>query len=1186
MAMSDLPETKKLIGETTARQMRAATPGLSAWVSANAGSGKTHVLSQRVVRLLMDGTAPSAILCLTYTKAAAAEMSLRIFKILSEWTSLDDVSLNAKLTELEGRPPSRDKLLHARRLFAAALETPGGLKIQTIHAFCEAILHRFPLEANVAGHFQVLDDDAAKQMLEDARRLIINSSANEKETDLARAVSNILSIAGEHGFDQLIGQFINARHALSSFLQRAETVGGVRIQLATELDISPDQTEDELIMNLWPLPSMSDEQIDLYYDLAHERKNKTPKDLAQSLKTARSERSPTLRYEILKSGFLTKAGKPRSMSKAVNADLLDAMPDLMQMLSDVAEHILNIEDLIKRRHCLDASEQALVIAKHFIEAFEGLKRRQAMLDYDDLIIQTANLFQKSGAGSWVHYKLDKGIDHILIDEAQDTSPSQWNVVQSLAREFYRGLSAREVERTIFAVGDEKQSIYSFQGAQPERFDYERRQTSRRAENSANDFDSIALRVSFRSTAEILDMVDLVFGDDSASKGLSFSGEAIIHETVRQNAPGRVELWEMLAKQKKDQSEDWLQPFDSVSETDPVNLLAQQISTTLEKWVGKEQIEDQKTGQLRPISAGDILILVRKRDAFVPTLIRTLKSQTDIPVAGTDRLRLTDHIAVQDLIALGRTLLLKDDDLSLASVLKSPFFNISEDQLFELCAKRDQNTSVWQNLCYLALSDDVWEKIKVKIEYVDALSQRLSVHDFYQHVLGPIGGRQIYLNRMGHEVSDVLDGFLDAALDHDMNALPGLQSFLAKLDQSKQEIKREQEQGVDAVRIMTVHASKGLEAPIVFLVDPGSSAFHTSHAATLRPISDDSDQQSLPKGFLWVPTGKLENSKSALLKDKQKELAEEEYRRLLYVGLTRAADRLIVCGYRGVREASSLTWHGLVSNGFERAQSETVKEIHNKFGQLEWKAKHYSRDIAERSIDTLPTIMNEKRSAIERPECLDILVKKSRSLPRPLIPSGAHAILDEEDITSPLNSPFHKSDSPSINALEYGKAIHRLLQVLPEMKPEDWETQSLGYLRNALPNLSAEAYSGIINNMIGLLNDVEFAPLFHGGGASEFSIMGNINVAGEERMVSGRIDRIAVLEDKVLIIDYKTNSNPPTELADVPTTYINQMAIYRAVLQPLYPDRSIRAALLFTRAPRLITVSDEYLEQALSRLSSN
>lgn len=1183
--MSDLPVSEKLIGETTARQMRAATPGLSAWVSANAGSGKTHVLSQRVVRLLMNGTAPSAILCLTYTKAAAAEMSLRIFKILSEWTSLDDTALEAKLTDLEGRPPSNEKLLHARRLFAAALETPGGLKIQTIHAFCEAILHRFPLEANVAGHFQVLDDEAAKQMLEDARRLIVNSAANDDGSVLAQAVSSVLSVAGEHGFDQLISQLIHTRHVVSGFLKTAEMTDGVRSQLAAGLEISPDQSEEELIANLWPLPSMSDEHIDLYFELAHEGKNKTPKDVAQYLNSAKQETLPSSRYETLKSGFLTKAGKPRSMSKAVNADLLDVMPDLEQMLSDVAEHILNIEDLTKRRHCLDASEQALTIAKHFIEAFEGLKRRQAMLDYDDLIIQTANLFQKSGAGSWVHYKLDKGIDHILIDEAQDTSPNQWNVVQSLASEFYSGLTAREVERTIFAVGDEKQSIYSFQGARPERFDFERRQTSKRAANSAKDFDSIALRVSFRSTPEILDMVDLVFDDEMAKKGLSFSGEDIIHETVRQRAPGRVELWDMLAKQKKEQSDDWLAPFDSVSETDPVNLLAQQISKTLESWVGKEFIEDHKTGQLRAITAGDILVLVRKRDAFVPTLIRTLKSQTNIPVAGTDRLRLTDHIAVQDLISLGRVLLLKEDDLSLSAVLKSPFFNVSEEQLFELCAKRDLEISVWGNLCQLAQSDEFWDEIKIKIEHFDTLSQRLSVHDFYQHVLGPVGGRQIYLNRMGHEVSDVLDGFLDAALDHDMNALPGLQSFLAKLDQSKLEIKREQEQGVDAVRIMTVHASKGLEAPIVFLVDPGSAAFHTSHAATLRPVPDDFDQQGPPKGFLWVPTGKLENSKSALLKAKQEELSEEEYRRLLYVGLTRAADRLVVCGYRGVREASSLTWHGLVKDGFDRAAPETIQEIHNEFGQLNWRVKRYSREVDDRVIDT-PVPFKEKKHAIERPKCLAMPVKKSRSLPRPLIPSGAHTIIDEENVTSPLNSPFYKPDSFSSNALEYGKAVHRLLQILPEMKSEEWKNQSIGYLQNALPDLSFETYEEIADNIIDLLNDAEFAPLFHGGGASEFSIMGNIKVAGEDRMVSGRIDRIAVLKDKILIVDYKTNSNPPVDLAGVPTSYINQMAIYRAVLQPLYPDKPIRAALLFTREPRLITVSDDYLERALSQLSSN
>jgi ATP-dependent helicase/nuclease subunit A len=1186
--MNELTERTQLIGETTSKQMKAAQPDLSAWVSANAGSGKTHVLSQRVVRLLLNGTPPSAILCLTYTKAAAAEMSLRIFKILSDWTKMDDPTLQQALFKLEDQRPTEVTLSKARKLFASALETPGGLKIQTIHAFCESLLHRFPLEANVAGHFQVLDDIAARGFFDETRRLILTRAAKGEDQNLMQAIDVILDNGGETGLEGLLDQVISNRHALPEFLDYANSNSGVRQSLAEQLDITSDASEDDYIAQIWPIPLFSGERIEMYYSRALDGKNATPKKFAQCLMDAKNTVNPSRRLEILSEGFLTKAGTPRSVGNAASKDILEFMPDITEALEGVVEHIEHIGDLIKRKACLDVTEQALYVAKSFIDLFEGMKRRQAMLDYDDLIIQSANLFKKGGAGPWVHYKIDQGIDHILVDEAQDTSPNQWSVIQSLAGEFYTGLSSRETERTMFAVGDEKQSIYSFQGARPERFDKERRDTSKRAKDAAKNFESIALRVSFRSTLEVLDMVDLVFADADSKRGLSYTDDLISHQTVRQHAPGQVELWPAIIKPLKSDDEDWLAPYDAVSDIDPVTKLSQKIAQVLTKWIGVETILDHKTNELRKIKAGDILVLVRKRDAFVPKLMRTLKTTTNIPVAGADRLKLTDHIAIQDLIALGKTALLREDDLSLTALLKSPFFNLSEDQIYDLCIDRGEGICVWQSLEQSAAQDAFWHNILVRLMHFETLARRSSVHDFYSLMIGREGARQIFLNRLGHEVTDVLDEFLAAALDHDQNGMPGLQTFLANLESLKPEIKREQEHGVDAVRIMTVHASKGLEAPIVFLVDPGSAAFHSSHMSKLRMLDGKEHQDHLPKSPVWLPTSKFENSQTKAYKTAAENMAEEEYRRLLYVGLTRAADRLVVCGYRGSTNPTKPTWHMLVEQGFNRAEPEMICDVSYDLDDQNdepWDIKRFIRpNIADQSLPVDKTLSQERTNYI-RPVALDKPVPKTDKLPRPLVPSGASAIIDGEDQMAPKQSPFSSSKPSGASSLEYGKAVHRMLQVFPTISSSEWEKQGLNYLSRALPTLDADEQHNMITSIIAVLKDTDFAPIFTEESASEFSIMGTLDVKGQERIVSGRIDRMVILEDKILIVDYKTNFKAPDHISEIPQVYIRQLAIYRAVLQPLYPDKPIEAGLLYTRVPALFALKGELLDQAMENLSS-
>ncbi|SOE16996.1 DNA helicase/exodeoxyribonuclease V subunit A [Hoeflea halophila] len=1183
--------SQAIISDTTLRQNRAATPTLSAWVSANAGSGKTHVLARRVIRLLLRGARPSAILCLTYTKAASAEMSNRIFKTLGEWVRLDDAALAERITELEGRPAEPHQLVRARRLFATALETPGGLKIQTIHAFCEAVLHRFPLEANIPGHFNVLDDQKAAELLAEARRHLMSSQSFENHPELARAVTEALDVGGEAGFDKLISGLYARRREYIAFDAMAKTATGAEALIRQALGLAPEDNETALVKTSWPLEALPVEYLRAVHEFAESAKSASKAyNFSFGLLTAGSEPDPDTRLDLLRQVFFTKSGAPAKLGTVASKSVLERFPDLTDRVAAAQEQIIAVFDKLARLHMLSASVTVFHLARRYLGEFERLKTRQALLDYDDLIGATEALLSKSGASAWVHYKLDQGIDHVLVDEAQDTAPLQWNVIGALSDEFFAGEGARPATRTLFAVGDEKQSIYSFQGARPERFAEERGRIAKLAKAMDAEFEQVSLRVSFRSSTEVLKLVDHVFASADALRGIGSADEPVIHETVRLQAPGLVEIWPMIAREQTGDEDDWTAAFDEVPESAPAAQLARRIADVLRHWVGKEMIEDQKSRKIRPVAPGDVLVLVRKRDGFVPTLLRTLKATTDIPVAGADRLRLTDHIAVQDLIALGRFVLLSDDDLSLAALFKSPLLGLDEDDLFLLTSQRPDGMSVWRRLRDLAETDPRFETAVAKLKRWSSRAAQLPPHDFFASLLGPDGGRRAYLARLGHEVGDVLDEFLGLTLDHEQAGLPGLQSFLAMLETDTPEIKREMEGQSGAVRIMTVHAAKGLEAPIVFLVDSGGEAFQHSHQPRLLLLPPRPGSDEPPSVPVWLPDKGHENEAIAPVREKMREQAEEEYRRLLYVGLTRAADRLVVCGYRGIREVRTPTWHSLASAGLERAADGepdyTVSDVVYQAVTEPFEARRFCRT---RVAEPVATSRGPQASAFAATTPVSGIhipaapLPPPARLPRPLAPSGVSAVL-EDSAELATRSPFAGGHAGSTAALERGSMIHRLLHVLPGVPAAERQAVLTRYLARALPGEQEESRQIIESQVLSVLQDPAFAPIFDAPGEAEVSVMGTLRVAGEERAVSGRIDRIALDGDRVLIVDYKTGLAPqPGE--QPPSGHVSQLAIYRALLSPLYPGRRIDAALVYVSGPQLIEIPGPVLDQALSGLDA-
>jgi ATP-dependent helicase/nuclease subunit A len=1179
--LADLPEGDDpgtWIGWTTIQQSLASDPARSAWVSANAGSGKTHVLTQRVVRLLLAGARPSAILCLTYTKAAASEMSNRVFERLAEWATLPDEELTARITEVEGETPDLFKLNDARRLFAKALETPGGLKIQTIHAFCEALLHQFPLEANVAGHFSVLDDRAASTLLADARRSLLTATTPEEDADLAEAFAHVLDLADEAGLEGLLREIVANRNAIRRFTSAAEQKAGVDHLLRASLGLSADDTELGIAEQYWPLPGLSGPTLDRYLSLADVKGGSKAQEIAYGLRLAARERDPAERAEVLEKVLLTSKSEPKSDGQFFVKAMLAEAPELADAVATARDHVVLCRDRLKLMRMYRATRAALLLADRLNRDYEDLKKRRSQLDFEDLITRTADLLTRSGVGPWIHYKLDQGIDHILVDEAQDTSPIQWSVIQSLAEDFFSGASARPTLRTLFAVGDEKQSIYSFQGARPERFSEESDRTRRRVTAGGQAFSPVRLPLSFRSTEDILSAVDHVFTVPGNARGLSATGEAVVHRSSRIGHPGAVDVWEMVVPEVAPRDEDWTAPFDATPESAPAAILARRIAHTIAGLVGRETIIEK--GKKRDIEAGDILVLVRKRDAFVNALTRALKRRDNIPVAGADRLVLTSHIAVQDLLALGRFLLLPQDDLSLMAVLKSPLFDLSEDEVFSIAALRGENETCWQHL--QKFSTEGHSRLMTAVERLKtfmALSKSFSVHDFYARVLGSHSGRRQFLARLGTEVSDILDEFLTFALDHETSGLPGLQSFVSTLELEAPVVKREQDKGRNEVRIMTVHASKGLEAPIVFLVDGGSKSFTHTHLPKLRLLESATGDVPVP---VWVPVSALANSLTQADANRIQGQAEEEYRRLLYVGMTRAADRLIVCGYRGVRQNPD-TWHMIISSAIgedlDRCTPATFDGPDGEWQGLKWRVARIDRAFQPVEKAERPTAGGILPAELALP------LPPQRHLPRPLSPSGVGTIIDDEADDLLVASPLFTDKGRSDRSLERGRVTHRMLQMLPDISPEDQSDAARRYAERTARFWPQAEREALVAGVLTLISQPEMQAVFSAHGQAEVSIMGTLAIGQQTFAVSGRIDRLAVLDDHVVILDYKTNRLPPKSAAQIPFAHRAQLTIYREILAPLYPGKRIDCVLVYTEDASIHTLAESTLASALAELKT-
>jgi ATP-dependent helicase/nuclease subunit A len=1120
----------------TQRQADASDPNRSAWVAANAGSGKTHVLAQRVIRLLLSGVDPARILCITFTKAAAANMANRVFDDLRAWTLLEDDALDAAMGRAGLKRIEAKDRQRARQLFALALETPGGLKVYTIHAFCTQLLHLFPFEANVAARFEVLDETTEHQMLEKLSLEVMLKAAEAPDSALGRALAQAVLAAADMTFRDMVREAIRARDKLTRWVESAGGVPQTMAQLSQILGLAPDDSlakVDAAMFNDSLIPNSEWAVV----GAAFSGGSKT--DMEQG---TRFHALATLNGTELLDTYLDifcTSKREKTRERIATSAMQTNHPDLCRRLHAERDRVWSMVQRKRAIETRDRSSALFTIAYAVIARFRAEKDRQGLLDYEDLIDKTLELLKDERA-AWVHYKLDRGIHHVLIDEAQDTSPKQWEIVKALVSEFFAGAGTHDRPRTIFAVGDEKQSIFSFQGAAPREFAEMRTYFEGLHAKAQLDFVPTEFKHSFRSGANVLEAVDKVFFPPAAHAGLTAHPEAPVHEALPDAAPGFVEIWELAKSDERNDPEPWDAPFDVQTATSGVVKLAKRIAGTVAAW--------RRQGRL----AKDVLILVRRRGALFEAIIRALKNEK-VPVAGADRLVLTEHIAVMDLMVLADALLLPEDDLALATVLKSPLFGLDDDELFKLAWNR--KGSLRSSL--RAQRPD----LAAQLDALNAEARELSPFAFYADLLGAGQGRKKILSRLGHEANDALDEFLNLALDYERVETPSLQGFIAWLRSAQAEVKRDMEMARDEVRVMTVHGAKGLEAPIVVLADTTTPP-QGWHPPRLLPLPPDALVWAGAKGNDVGPMGA---AREAALND-----VRDEYRRLLYVAMTRAAQRLIICGTEGVNKKPEGCWYDLV---FDALSPVATEEPADDGDGTVWRYQKSAPDAERPAPPAMPSA-----SPIILPEWL--LRDAPREMPQSIMISPSSAYDEQRaEQTLPERGKIERS-----LALTRGRLVHRLMQSLPDIAPERRMKAATDYLARAAKEFTAGEREVIAEQVLAILDSPRFAALFALGSRAEVPIVGRLRRDSKPPLVvSGQIDRLVVTDKDVLIADYKTNRPVPKK---PPEAYVRQLALYRAVLSRLYPGKTIRAALVWTEVPDIMEISGSALDASLANLISS
>jgi ATP-dependent helicase/nuclease subunit A len=1121
----------------TGDQAAASRPDAHVWLSASAGTGKTQVLAARVFRLLLRGVDPGAILCLTFTKAGAAEMAGRINRRLAAWVRMKDEPLGADLLAL-GEQPTPELRAHARTLFAKVLDAPGGgIRISTIHGFCQSLLAAFPMEAGLVPGFRPLEAREEAVLAREALAEMLVAAEAEGRTAPVETIGALSVRLGEGGAEAFLLACAKASRAMASL----PAGDGVKPFIRRALDLPPGDIEAAIA------EACSDAAFDHgSLDTVGGMNSSwgTGKGLERAaIVSAWLDRSPGERAKLLAELHLVWAradGTLRSFTKG-QAPQEDGYADMATALHG---HCAELLAMRARAGFADLLADALIVGRDYAAAYARAKRRLGAVDFDDLIQRTVVLLQQDGIGAWVRYKLDRTTEHILIDEAQDTNLDQWTIVDALAEEFFVGEGARgATTRTLFTVGDFKQAIFGFQGTDPLTFRWAERRFAQKAieardpaTGEGTDFERLSLTHSFRSTRPVLEFVDAAVAT-IGEPGLGAIGELEVHAS-EVPGPGRVTLWPPITAGDGADGEDeegWV--------GDATRLLATRIAREVRHWLDTRAPLASKGRAIRP---EDVMILVKRRGELASLLVARLYAE-GVPVAGVDRLRLNAPLAVQDLLAAIRFVLQPDDDLSLASLLVSPLIGWSQDALMAAAAPK-RNGSLWRHL----RATEPRERL-AELDVMLAGADLTTPYQFLEGLLsGPLDGRRKLLRRLGQEARDPIEELLNAALDFETMATPSLQRFLDWFDRGDVEIVRDPSAPLDAVRVMTAHGAKGLQAPVVILadatVDPGAAP---RGILGWQPLKGDA---KLP---IFRPRAAERGGPlaDAMAESEQRDL--EEHWRLFYVAATRAEEQLLIAGALGPRAngvAPEASWYAAAERAMtalSAAEEDGVRHFEGIRPQSPIAVRAAAPAAGDRAVP-LPDWARRQAPVEARP-------------PRPLSPSA----LGDDDVADPPPSPAMRA------AAERGRLLHALFERLPPVAPSARAAAAERWLAGPGGVADPAERRSIVETVLAVLGDPNFAPLFGPGSLAEAPITA---VIGDGVVVAGTIDRLLVGEDSIRLVDFKTGRRTPATLDAVPVYHLRQMAAYAAALAAIFPGRPIEAALLYTAGPTLFTLPQALLDR--------
>lgn len=1142
-------------------QADAARPEASAWVEANAGSGKTKVLIDRVARLLLKRVEPDSILCVTYTKAAASEMQSRLFERLGGWCVMDADKLTDDLAKLEGRARedyTAEEIGRARELFAKALETPGGLRIETIHAFCGRVLRRFPLEAGIAPGFHELDENDSRDLWDDAFRAM-GRRVVRGDAKLVEAARTAAEAGGGKGFDA-VRALLPRRAAVERFIAGAGGIERASEKLRKEIGAGETASNDIIARAMGPeLPRDDLKRAAAAFSTGGKRDQEQAACIAAVL----SDQEADDRFAALCKVIYTGKSELKARGSVFTKGVAAANPivvDLFDVDSPQGREtlrILAVKDAWNARRIFERSDAVLWLAQVLFEDFGRRKRARAGLDFDDLIETAGKLLTRQHAAEWVLWKLDGGISHILLDEAQDTSPAQWRILKALTDDIFAGAGAvRDKARTLFVVGDQKQSIYSFQGADPEHFLDETQQFEGRSRAAKIDFTLPNLAMSFRSAPEILRYVDEVFDTTVFSPNAPFSmhppeADSILrHTPFRRAERGSVELWPLEPKPEAQPAEPWDAPKGGETFDSPKSKLARRIAQFIKREIETgASVWDRK--ELRPALPGDFLILVRGRTGGLFDAILQALKRENLPVAGADRIQLLDSLAVQDLLNLVRFALCPEDDLTLAEILKGPFGGLEDDDLFTIANPRKGR--LWPEV--LGTTDRKLSPIRDFL--VDVLARRHQApFEFLAHALErghglARPGWELILSRFGGPAREPVTALVDRAAAFDADNAPSLQLFLDAVERRGGEVKRELSGPQGEVRVMTVHGAKGLEAPVVILPD------------TCSAHRGERDGMFIAKSGapVWAGPAKNDVKYSAELRADADGRALREHRRLLYVALTRAQDRLIVAGaFAGNSKTghANTSWYGVCENAMLRLEAVGA-------AQRVLEGDRQALRLGDAPELMLPAVISLKAKTVF-PAWLS-KPAPAETKGRVLSPSGLVAQPEP-----PVMTPFGAEREAR---LRRGRLIHLLFQHLPAL-PEKARRKAAEAFLTRQADLAPAQRKEMADAAMGVLEDKQFAAVFGPGGRPEAPVIGQIG----QSTINGRVDRLVITDKEILIVDYKTDRPAPPSVNDVGEAYIAQMAAYRAVLSSRWPDRPIRCLLVWTDGPKLMEIPASALDAAI------